>query len=158
QVSGEPLSDLEPGPSVRLVVELDSESCFERLNAVLQSAGDVHDAFEEFAVGDVGEVKVDVDAQVGLRNGDLGPPLEAAGSHVGLDVVSWERVAARSPPRREVIRIGEGLECQPSGCVKNARDGELWLVWVHQGSFSSRRSAVWTAMRWASRRSRDVFQ
>src|SRR5262245_8343647 len=158
QVSGEPLSDLEPGPSVRLVVELDSKSRFERFNVVLQSAGDVHDAFEEVAVGDVGEVDVDVDAQVGLRSADLGPPLEAARSDVELDLVSWERVAARAPPPREVIRIGEGAECQPSGRVENARDGELWLVWVHQGSFLSRRSTAWTAARWASRRSRDVFQ
>jgi hypothetical protein len=54
EVGGEPLSDLESGPSVLLVVELDSESRFERLNVVLQSAGDVHDAFEQVAVGDVG--------------------------------------------------------------------------------------------------------
>src|SRR5256885_14299994 len=106
QVSGEPLADLKPGPSVRLVVELDSESRFERLNVVLQSAGDVHDAFEEFAVGDVGEVDVDVNAEVRLVNGDLCPPLEAAGSHVEFDLVSWERVAVRSPPHCEMIWIG----------------------------------------------------
>src|SRR5437773_2641643 len=94
----------------------------------------------------------------GLGSGDLRPPLEAARSHVELDLVSWERVAARAPPRREVIRIGEGSECQLSGCVENARDGELWLVWVHQCSFLSSRSAAWTAARWASRRSRDMFQ
>src|SRR6267143_5676248 len=158
QVSGKPLSDLEPGPSVRLVVELHSESRFERLNVILQSAGDVHDALEEFAVGDIGEVDMDVDEEVRLGSGDLGPPLEAAGSHVELDLVSWECVAARSPPRREMIRIGEGLERQPSRCVENARDGELWLVWVHQSSFLSRRSAAWTTARWAWRRSREVFQ
>src|SRR5438876_5788625 len=56
----------------------------------------------------------------GLGSGDLRPPLEAARSHVELDLVSWERVAARAPPRREVIRIGEGSECQLSGCVENA--------------------------------------
>src|SRR6202163_3349714 len=138
------LEDLESGPSVWLVVEVDSESRFERLNVVLQSAGDVHDAFEQVAIGDVGEVNVHVDQEVGLGSGDLGPPLEAAGSHVELDLVSWECVAARSPPRRQMIRIGEGLERQPSRCVENARDGELWLVWVHQSSFLSRRSAAWT--------------
>jgi hypothetical protein len=61
QVRGEPLSDLESGPFVGLVVELDSESRFERLNVVLQSAGDVHDAFEQVAMGDVGEVNVNVE-------------------------------------------------------------------------------------------------
>src|ERR1700674_4227764 len=147
QVRGKPLSDLESGPSVGLVVELVSESRFERLNVVLQSAGDVHDAFEQVAIGDVGEVNVNVDAEVGLGSGDLRPPLEAAGSHVELDLVSWERVAARAPPRREVIRIGESPECQLSRCVENARDGELWLVWVHQCSFLSSRSAAWTAAR-----------
>jgi hypothetical protein len=54
QMSGEPLSDLESGPSVGVVVELDSESRFEGLNVVLQSAGDVHDSFEQVAIGDVG--------------------------------------------------------------------------------------------------------
>jgi hypothetical protein len=54
QVRGEPLSDLESGPSVGVVVELDSESRFEGLNVVLQSAGDVHDSFEQVAIGDVG--------------------------------------------------------------------------------------------------------
>src|SRR6202171_3610594 len=158
QMRGEPLSDLESGPSVWLVVELDSESRFERLNVVLQSAGDVHDAFEQVAIGDVGEVNVNVDAEIGLGSGDLRPPLEAARSHVELDLVSWERVATRAPPRREVIRIGEGPECQLSGCVENARDGELWLVWGHQSSSLSSRSAAWTAARWTSRRSRDMFQ
>src|ERR1700730_3038066 len=152
QVRGEPLSDLESGPSVWLVVELDSESRFERLNVVLQPAGDVHDAFEQVAIGDVREVNVNVNAEVGLGSGDLRPPLEAAGSHVELDLVSWERVAARAPPRRKVIRIGEGPECQLSGCVENARDGELWLVWVHPCSFLSSRSAGWTATGGASRR------
>jgi hypothetical protein len=98
-----------------------SNSALERrLNVVLQSAGDVHDAFEQVAIGDVGEVNVNVDAEVGLGSGDLCPPLEAAGSHVELDLVSWERVAVRAPPRREVVRIGEGPECQLSGCVENA--------------------------------------
>src|ERR1700694_1393351 len=64
QVRGEPLSDLESGPSVGLVVELNSESCFERLNVVLQSAGDVHDVFEQVAIGDVGEVNGNVGAEV----------------------------------------------------------------------------------------------
>src|SRR3984893_2397757 len=135
QVRGEPLADLLAARSVWLVVEVDSESRFERLNVVLQSAGDVHDAFEQVAIGDVGEVNANVDAEVGLGSGDLRPPLEAAGSHVELDLVSWERVAARAPPRREVIRIGEGPECQLSGCVDNARDGELWLGWGPQISF-----------------------
>ena len=36
QVSGKPSSDLEPGPSVKLVLELHSESRFERLNAPRQ--------------------------------------------------------------------------------------------------------------------------
>src|SRR6202011_298733 len=71
QMRGKPLSDLESGPSVGLVVELDSESRFERLNVVLQSAGDVHDAFEQVAIGDLGEVNVNVDAEVGLASGDL---------------------------------------------------------------------------------------
>src|ERR1700736_2372945 len=61
QVRREPLANLESGPSVWLVVELDSESRFERLNVVLQSAGDVHNAFEQVAVGDVGEVNVNGD-------------------------------------------------------------------------------------------------
>src|SRR5258708_25876221 len=108
QLRGEPLSDLESGPSVGLIVELDSESRFERLNVVRQSAGDMHDAFEQVAIGDVGEVNVNVDAEVGLGSGDLRPPLEAAGSHVALDLVSWERVATRAPPRREGIRTGQG--------------------------------------------------
>src|SRR6202163_370859 len=137
QVRGEPLADLESGPSVWLVVEVDSESRFERLNVVLQSAGDVHDAFEQVAICDVGEVNVNVDAKVGLGSGDLRPPLEAARSHVELDLVSWERVATRPPPRREVIGMGEGRECRLWGCVENAREGELWLVWVHQCSFLS---------------------
>src|SRR6478752_247579 len=142
QVRGEPLSDLDSGPSVGLVVELDSESRFERLHVVLQLAGDVQNAFEQVAVGDVSEINVNVDAEVGLGSGDLRPPLEAARSHVEFDLVSWERVAARAPPRREVIRIGERSECQLSGCVENARDGELWLVWVHHCSFLSSRSAA----------------
>src|SRR6202521_5309924 len=137
QVRGKPLSDLESGPSVGLVVELDSESRFERLNVVLQSAGDVHDAFEQVAVGDVGEVNVNVDAKVGLGSGDLRPPLEAARSHVELDLVSWERVATRAPPRRGEIRMSDLRKCKLWGCVETARDGELWLVWVHQCSFLS---------------------
>src|SRR5437763_1186455 len=68
QVRGEPLPDIESGSSVGLVVELDSESRFERLNVVLPSAGDVHDAFEfeQVAIGDVGEVNMNVDAEFGL--------------------------------------------------------------------------------------------
>src|SRR3954465_7770518 len=112
-------SGLDSGPAGGLVVELDSESRFERLNVVLQSAGDVHDAFQQVAIGDVGEVNVNVDAEVGLGRGDLHPPLEAAGSHVERDLISRERVAARVPPRREVIRVGERSECQLSGCVEN---------------------------------------
>ena len=69
-------------------MELDPESRLERLDALLQSATDVHDAFEEFAVGDVGEVDVDVDAKVGFGSIDLRPPLEAAGAHVELDLVA----------------------------------------------------------------------
>ncbi len=46
QVFGEPLADLEPRPSVGLVVELDPQSRLERLDALLQPATDVHDAFE----------------------------------------------------------------------------------------------------------------
>jgi hypothetical protein len=88
QVPGEPLSDFESGPSVLLIVELDSESRFERLNVVLQSAGDVHDAFEQVAIGDIGEVNMNMNAEVGLGVGDLRPPMEAAGSHVELDLVS----------------------------------------------------------------------
>jgi hypothetical protein len=65
-------------------------------------------------------INVNVDAEVGLGSGDLCPPLEAAGSHVELDLASWERVAVRAPPRREVVRIGEGPESQLSGCVENA--------------------------------------
>ena len=47
----------------------------------------MHDAFEEIAVGNVGQVDVDVDAEVGLGGDDLSPPLEATGAHVELG--SW---------------------------------------------------------------------
>jgi hypothetical protein len=67
-VFGEPLA-LESRPSVDLVVELESERRLERLDALLQLISYVHDAFEQFAVGDVGEVadtKVGSDADVQL--------------------------------------------------------------------------------------------
>jgi len=46
-------------------VELDPESRLERLDALLQPAADVHDAFECSPVGDVGEVEWDVHAEPG---------------------------------------------------------------------------------------------
>src|SRR5262249_34481666 len=80
QVFGEPLADLESRPSVGLVVEFDPESRLERLDALLQPAADVHDAFEQFTVGDVGEVDVDAHAKAGYGRVDLRPPLIAAGA------------------------------------------------------------------------------
>lgn len=88
QVFGEPLADLESRPSVDLVVELESELRLERLDALLQLTSYVHDAFEQFAVGDVGEVDVDVDTKVGFGCRDLDPPLIAAGTYVELDLVA----------------------------------------------------------------------
>ncbi|WP_405433526.1 hypothetical protein [Micromonospora sp. NBC_00617] len=61
----QPLADLQSRPPVGFVVELDPQP-LERLDALVQPATDVHDAFEQFAVGDVGEVDVDVHAKVGL--------------------------------------------------------------------------------------------
>src|SRR6266540_260064 len=88
QVFREPLADLESRRSVVFVVELESELRLERLEALLQLTGYVHDAFEQFAVGDVGEVDVDVDTKVGFRCRDLDPPLIAAGTYVELDLVA----------------------------------------------------------------------
>jgi hypothetical protein len=107
----------------------------------------VHDAFEEVAVGNVGQVDVDVDAEVGFGGGHLRPPLEATRANVELDLLAWQRVAARAPPRREVVRIGEGPKDQRSGCIEHVRDGELWRFGVHQCSLLSVRSAAWTAAR-----------
>src|SRR5262245_7478277 len=67
QVPGEPLADLESGPSVGLVVELDPDSRLERLDTIRQLASDVHDAIEQLGLVDVGEVDVDVDPNAGLR-------------------------------------------------------------------------------------------
>ena len=89
----QPLADLESRASLALVVELDSESRCERLDALLQLAGYVHDALKQFAVCDVCEVDVDVNAKVWLVGRDLRPPLIAAGTHV-LErrwTVSWFR-------------------------------------------------------------------
>jgi hypothetical protein len=69
-----------------VVVELDSESRLERLDAIRQLAGDVHNAIEQVAVGDVSEVDVDVDPKAGLGRKDLGPLLVAAGMDVELDL------------------------------------------------------------------------
>ncbi len=99
-----------------------------------------------------------LDAEVGLGGGDLRPPLEATGAHVELDLVPWQRVAARPPPRREVVGVGEGPEDQRSGCVEHAREDELWRFGPHHCSLELVRSAAWTAARWASRRSRDESQ
>jgi hypothetical protein len=88
QVFGEPLADLESRPSVGLVVELDPEPRLERLDALLQPATDVHDALEQFAVGDVGELDVDVNAKAGVGCRDLRPPLKAAGAYVEFNLVA----------------------------------------------------------------------
>jgi hypothetical protein len=63
QMFGEPLADLQSRPSVGLVVELDPQSRLERFDALPQPTTDVHDAFEEFAVG---EVDLDVHAKAGF--------------------------------------------------------------------------------------------
>jgi hypothetical protein len=47
-------------------VELESERRLERLDVLLQLTRDVHDAFEQFAIGAVGEVDVNVDTKVGF--------------------------------------------------------------------------------------------
>lgn len=49
---------------------------------------------EELPVGNVGQLGVGGDAEVGFGGGDLRPPLEATGAHVELDLVTWQRVAA----------------------------------------------------------------
>jgi hypothetical protein len=79
-VFGEPLADLESRSSVDLVVELESEFRLERLDVFRQPTRYVHDAFEQLAVGDVGEVDVDVDTKVGFGCRDLDPPLIAPGT------------------------------------------------------------------------------
>ena len=133
-MSGEPLADLESRAPVGFVVELDAEPRLERLEAARQPAGDVDDAVEEFAVGDVGEIDVDADPKVGLGREDLGPPLVAAGTHVELHLVTGQRVADRSPPRSHVVGIGEGAVDELSWRVKHARDDDLWGFGVHQCS------------------------
>jgi hypothetical protein len=62
QVVGKQVADHESRPSVGLVVE----RRLEWLQALLQVAGHVHDALEELSVGNLGQVDVDVDAEVGL--------------------------------------------------------------------------------------------
>ena len=53
----EPLAELESRASLALVMELDmeldSESCCERLDALLQLAGYLHDALKQLAVCDL---------------------------------------------------------------------------------------------------------
>src|SRR5690349_1119178 len=88
QAFGEPLADLQSRPTVRLVVELDSEPRLVRLDALRQPATDMHDAFEQFTVGDVGEVDMDVHAKAGYGCIDLRPPLKATGAHVELDLLA----------------------------------------------------------------------
>jgi hypothetical protein len=56
---GKPLADLESRPSVGLVVELESEPGLERIDILPAADRDVHDALEQLAVRDVGEVDVD---------------------------------------------------------------------------------------------------
>jgi hypothetical protein len=87
---GEPRADLEPRPSVGLVVELDSDPCLERLEALGQLAGDVHGAIEQLAVDDLRKVEVDVDPNAGIGCKDLRPSLVAAGADVELDLVAWQ--------------------------------------------------------------------
>lgn len=87
---GEPLADLESRPSFGVVVELGSYSRLERLDALLELASDVHDAIEQLAFGDVGEVDVDVDPNAGFGREDLRPPLVAAGAYVELDLVAGQ--------------------------------------------------------------------
>ena len=105
----DPLADLEARPSVGLVVELDSHSRLERLEAPRQLAGDVHGAVEQLAVDDVRKVDVDVDPKAGIGCKELGPSLVAAAADVELDLLARERIADRAPPRCEVIRVRERL-------------------------------------------------
>ena len=145
-------------------MELDPESRLERFEALLQPATDVHDAFEEFAGGDVGEVDVDVHAKVGFGGIDFRPPLIAAGAYVELNLVAWQRVSGRAPPRRQVIGIGEGSVDELPRRVEHTRDDQLRSFGVHSSSLglSAIRSvagpAACTAARWASRRVRDESQ
>ena len=101
------MADLESCPAAGLVGELDAESRLERIDATRQLAGDVHDAIEQFAVGDVGEVDVDVDPKVGLGREDLGPPLVAAG-----------RTSKSISSRGSELPIGPHHAARWSGSVK----------------------------------------
>jgi hypothetical protein len=71
-----PLPDLESCPSAGCVVEFDSEPRLERLDAVLQLASHMHEAFEQTSIDDVREIDVDLDAKVGMVNGHFRPALE----------------------------------------------------------------------------------
>jgi len=96
----EPLADLESSPSVGLVVELESDPCLERLEALGQLAGDVHGAIEQLAVDDLRKVEADMDPNAGIGCKDLRPSHVAAGAHVELALVARQRIADRAPPRR----------------------------------------------------------
>lgn len=98
------------------------EPRLERLQALLQPAGHVHDAFEHGAVSNVGQVDVDVDSEVGIGGSDLGPSLEATGADVEVDLVTWQRVTARTPPRREVksesVKARKTSACDASNTLR----------------------------------------
>jgi hypothetical protein len=102
------LTDVDARTAVGFVVKLDSQTGFERLDAVLEPPGDAHDTFYELVLDDVSEVEVDVDAKARSGCVDLCPALMAARSHVEVDFVAGKLVAGRTPPRGQFFSVGEG--------------------------------------------------
>jgi len=161
-VLAEPLADFESRPSVDLVVELDSHPRLERLEAPRQIASGAHDAIEQLAVDDVGEVDAAVSPSAGFVWKDLRPTQVSAGAQVDLDLVAGQYVADRTPPRREVVRVRERLVDARAWCVDDARQGELWgcrgdgltlLVGVRDSVSVSAGCTEVSRARWSSSRS-----
>jgi hypothetical protein len=88
KVTGKPLGYLQAGPSVRLVVKLDPESRLERSEAIVSLTGYPHDAFEQYAIGDVGQVDIDVDLGVEVAVNDLDPTLKSPRAYIELHLLA----------------------------------------------------------------------
>src|SRR5690242_1410164 len=107
---------------------------------------------------------MNVHTKAGVGCVDLCPPLIAAGAHVELNLVAWQRVADRAPPRGQMFGIGEGPVDELPRRVEHTRDDELGSFGFHLTSLRSSairsvaRPAACTAARWASRRARDESQ